>query len=75
MELPCTEVEIDAFLAAFEAGTLPKVEPVERAAFAALAVKHFVTQRDIFSRYYEFDLVASTDARRRWVPPTLQPLD
>jgi hypothetical protein len=141
-ELPCTELEIDAFLQAFEAGTLPKnrwthgahlltgacyvhmlgvpaaidrmrlcvrryneavggqntetsgyhetitvawikllggllrqVQPIERAAFAGQAVEHFIGQRDIFSRYYDFDVIASTDARRRWVPPTLQPLD
>jgi hypothetical protein len=140
--LPTTESEIDAFLAAFEACTLPKEQwthgahlltgacyvhtlgesqaidrmrlcvsrynesvggqntatsgyhetitvawikllnallhrskPIARAPFAALAVEHFQPQRDIFSRFYDFDLVASTEARRRWVAPTLQPLD
>jgi hypothetical protein len=56
-------------------GLLRRLQPMTRAAFATHAVEHFGSQRDIFSRYYDFDLVASTDARRRWVPPTLQPLD
>src|ERR1700758_5574302 len=124
--LPATEPEIDEFLAAFEAGTLPKSrwthgahlltgacyvhalgesaainrmrtcvrryneavggqntetsgyhetitvawikllaallrrsQPIERAAFANLAVEHFSLQRDIFKRHYDFDLVSS----------------
>jgi hypothetical protein len=139
---PATEVEIDEFVAAFEAGTLPKIRwthsahlltgacyvyelgqdaaiekmrrcvrryneavggqntetsgyhetitvawiklldgllrrsrPIERAAFAALAVAEFEGRRDIFKRHYDFDLVASTEARRVWVQPTLEPLD
>jgi hypothetical protein len=48
---------------------------VDRASFAALAVQHFANRRDIFSQYYDFDLVGSTEARLRWVAPTLQPLD
>jgi hypothetical protein len=142
MALPVTELEIDAFLAAFEGGTLPKarwthgahlltgacyvhafgeVEAIdrmrvcvrryneavggkntetsgyhetitvawikllagllresgsmERAAFAALAVERFERQRDIFRRYYDFDLVGSVEARRVWVAPTLEPFD
>jgi hypothetical protein len=42
-----------------------------RAAFATLAVEHFVGQRDILRRYYDFDIVGSTEARREWVAPTL----
>ncbi len=141
-ELPCTEMEIDVFLAAFEGCTLPKerwthgahlltgacyvhrlgqaaaldkmrvcvrrynesvggqntdtsgyhetitvmwiallarlhreVGPIERAAFAALAVERFVGVKEIFKRYYDFDVVNSVEARRRWVAPNLAPLD
>jgi len=140
--LPVTEQEIDAFLAEFEAGALPKVRwthgahlltgacyvhrlreaaaidkmrmcvrrhnesvgtqnsdtsgyhetitvawikllarllreagPMERAAFAALAVERFEGDRGIFSRYYDFDLPKSVEARRTWVPPTLASFD
>ncbi len=58
-------------LAAFHRDTAP----TSRAAFAARAVEHFAPQRDLLSRFYDFDLVASTEARQRWIPPTLQPLD
>jgi hypothetical protein len=58
-------------LAAFHRDILPTT----RVVFAARAVEHFAQQRDLFSRFYDFDLVASTDARLRWIPPTLQPLD
>jgi hypothetical protein len=140
--LPVTEAEIDAFLAAFEGCTLPKVEwthsahlltgacyvhgmqreaalakmrecvrrynesvggkntetsgyhetvtvmwirlldglrresiPMDRAQFVALAVEQFASRRDIFREYYDFDLVGSTEARLRWVAPTLKALD
>jgi hypothetical protein len=138
MTLPSTEVEIDEFLAAFEAGTLPKerwthgahllggacyvhrlgqaaaidhmrtcvrryneavggkntatsgyhetvtvfwikvldtlllhARPIARAEFAALAVERFTPQRDLFRRFYDFDVIASTEARAEWIPPTL----
>jgi hypothetical protein len=58
-------------LAAFHRDTAP----TSRAAFAARAVAHFAEQRDLLARFYDFDLVASTEARQRWIPPTLQPLD
>jgi hypothetical protein len=45
-----------------------------RAPFAVLAVEKFASQKDILSRYYDFDIVASPDARRTWQPPTLLPL-
>ena len=45
-----------------------------RASFATLAVEHFASQKDILSRYYDFDIVASPEARRTWQPPTLLPL-
>ncbi len=54
---------------------LDRSRPIERAEFAALAVEHFQAQKQIFSRYYDFDLVSSTEARLRWVAPTLQPFD
>ena len=46
-----------------------------RAEFARLAVERFVGDREIWKRYYEFDLVGSVEARRRWVEPTLGRLD
>jgi hypothetical protein len=54
---------------------LERSRPIGRAEFAVLAVKHFREQKNIFSRYYDFDLVASKEARRSWVAPTLQPLE
>jgi hypothetical protein len=47
---------------------------LERAPFAVLAVEHFARQKDILRRYYDFDIVASSEARRVWYPPTLLPL-
>jgi hypothetical protein len=47
---------------------------LERAEFAAAAVSHFAPQRDLYSRYYDFDVVASTEARARWAPPNRQPI-
>jgi hypothetical protein len=140
--LPCSESEIDAFLAAFEGGTLPKerwthgahlltgacyvhrfgrdaaiermrvcvrrfnesvggkntdtsgyhetitvmwirlldglrreVGAIERAEFARLAVERFVGEKDVFKRYYDFDVVRSVEARREWVEPNLMDLD
>lgn len=140
--LPLTELEIDAFLSAFEAGALPKErwthsahlftgacyvhmlgeEPaiqrmrvcikhhnesvgtqntdtggyhetitiawikllcallrelgaMDRAAFAQLAVERFAGDREIFRRYYGFDLVKSVEARRAWIPPDLASFD
>lgn len=140
--LPGTEPEIDAFLTAFESGTLPKARwthgahlltgacyvhklgeaaaidrmrecvrryneavgghntdtsgyhetitvawiklltkllrdsaPIGRAEFARLAVERFERDRGILQRHYDFDLVSSDEARKRWVAPTLAPLD
>jgi hypothetical protein len=56
-------------------GLLREVGPMERAAFAALAMARFEGQRDIFKRYYDFDLVGSKDARLRWVAPNLRSFD
>ncbi len=38
------------------------------------AVTLYGEQRSLHTRYYSFDLVASTYARQNWVPPDLQPL-
>ena len=46
-----------------------------RAHFATLCVEHFQAERDILHRYYDYDVVASPEARRTWHPPTLQPLE
>jgi hypothetical protein len=48
--------------------------PAARLTFAAHAVAHFAPQRDILRRYYDFDIVACTEARSAWIPPNLQPL-
>jgi hypothetical protein len=137
-DLPVTEDGIDAFIAAFEAGSLPKARwthgahiltgacyvhalgeaaalermrarvsaynlavggqntetsgyhetvtvlwikilsgfrgehpGLGRAEFAVAAVEEFVGQRDILRWYYDFDVVESVEARKRWVAPTL----
>jgi hypothetical protein len=46
-----------------------------RAAFATLCVEHFAPQRDILRRYYDYDVVASIEARRGWIPPNLQAIE
>ena len=137
--LPATEQEIDAFLAAFEAGTLAKERfthaghlltgacfihmlgeakatnhmrlcvrrfnvavggqntetsgyhetitifwikvlaalreensSLPRATFADLAVERYGNRRDLFRDFYNYDLVASTEARRTWIAPNLR---
>jgi hypothetical protein len=49
-------------------------QPISRADFATLAVSHFSPQRDIYTRYYSYDLIADTAARAQWRAPDLQPL-
>jgi hypothetical protein len=46
-----------------------------RAAFATLCVEHFAPQRDILRRYYDYDIVASIEARRVWILPNLQAIE
>jgi hypothetical protein len=46
-----------------------------RSEFVRAAVEQFAGQRDFFRAYYSFDLAGSTEARRRWIAPDLQPLD
>jgi hypothetical protein len=49
--------------------------PLDRVAFASLALERFAGNKEIFKRYYDFDLTASTEARLAWVEPTLQRFD
>jgi hypothetical protein len=49
-------------------------QPIDPTAFATAAVDHFIPQRDIYRRYYDYDIVASTEARSSWFPPNLQPI-
>lgn len=49
-------------------------QPMERAAFAAHAVAMFEPRKAVFREYYDFDVVGSTEARLRWVEPTLKTL-
>lgn len=37
------------------------------------AVEHYRHEAQIFRRYWSFDLLKSAEARRRWVPPDLEP--
>ena len=46
-------------------------QPMARSEFVNLAVAHFEPQRDIYARYYDFDVIASAEARARWIPPNL----
>jgi hypothetical protein len=52
-------------------GLLRESPAMERAPFARLAVERFVGEKDVFRRYYDFDVVGSVEARRRWVEPNL----
>ena len=49
-------------------------QPIDPTAFATSAVAYFALQRDIYRRYYDYDIVASTEARASWFPPNLQPI-
>jgi hypothetical protein len=56
-------------------GLLREVGMIERADFARIAVERFAGDKEIFRRYYSFDLVGSVEARRSWVEPTLAAFD
>jgi hypothetical protein len=45
------------------------------AKFPVDVAERFVGQRDIWRRYYDFDVMGSLEARKRWVPPTLRQID
>ncbi len=49
--------------------------PVARDEFAALAVERYASQRDLFRRFYDFDVVGSIEARAVWMPPTLEEIE
>jgi hypothetical protein len=36
-------------------------------------VEAFATQRDLFREYYDFDVLASREARANWIPPNQTP--
>ncbi len=57
------------------AGLLRERQPIRRVEFAKCAVDHFLSQRDILRRFYDFDVAASAEGRRTWLPPTLERLD
>jgi hypothetical protein len=57
------------------AGLLREAAPLDRAAFSALALQRFEADKNIFRRYYDFDLVGSVEARKTWIPPTLASFD
>jgi hypothetical protein len=50
-------------------------QPASRLAFATEAAAHFAPQRDLLTRFYDFDVVTSIEARQHWIAPTLQPID
>ena len=50
-------------------------QPIGRAEFATLAVGRFTPQRDLFRRFYDFDVIASTEARAVWIPPTREEIE
>jgi len=50
-------------------------QPTSRIAFATDAVAHFAPQRDLLTRFYDFDVVASTEARHRWIAPNRQRIE
>ena len=56
-------------------GLRREVGAMERAEFARLAVERFAGEKDVFKRYYDFDVVGSVEARREWVEPNLMELD
>ncbi len=56
------------------ARTLEQWRPIERVAFARRAVAEFEPRRGIFAEFYDFDVVASMDAGRTWIAPSLKTL-
>jgi len=61
---------LDGLLREVSAARIPA-----RGEFAQLALKRFAGDKEIFRRYYDFDLVSSVEARRTWVAPTLASFD
>ncbi len=54
---------------------LLNAQPIARAEVAALAVERFAPQRDLFRRFYDFDLIASNVSRAVWIPPTYEEIE
>jgi hypothetical protein len=54
---------------------LHQVRPIARGEFVALAVERYASQRDLFRRFYDFDVVGSIEARAVWMPPTLEEIE
>jgi hypothetical protein len=52
-----------------------QARPIARERFAALAVERYAAQRDLFRRFYNFDVIASAEARAVWMPPTLEEIE
>jgi hypothetical protein len=59
----------------FRSGLPASETSMNRTTFAALAVEKFAHDREILRRFYDFDVIGSTEARRTWVPPNLCSLD
>ncbi|WP_263417784.1 hypothetical protein [Terriglobus albidus] len=70
-----TPIDVEALHYAYSenalAAELARSPEVTRAAFVTEAVEHFGPQRDILTRYYSFNVVKSTEARRTWIEPDL----
>jgi hypothetical protein len=45
-----------------------------RADFAAYAVEAYRDRRDLFRDFYDFDVLASVEARRSWIEPSIKPI-
>jgi len=45
-----------------------------RAEFAAHAVQAYRDRRDVFRDFYDFDVLASVEARRIWIEPSVKPI-
>ena len=46
---------------------------LDRLAIAHAVLAEFAPRRDLFRKYYDFDVVNSREARAKWIPPTLTP--
>jgi hypothetical protein len=46
-----------------------------RSEFAHRAVRELASNREIYHEYYSYDVIASEEARRTWLPPDLRPLE
>ncbi|MGO4209202.1 hypothetical protein AB4Y89_07485 [Terriglobus sp. 2YAB30_2] len=66
---------ITAFWIRVLAVELARCPDAARAAFVIRAVEEFGPQRDILTRYYSFNVVKSTKARRAWIEPDLMEIE